>query len=207
MVSKGGYVVCGAGGHAKVVIATVEAMGGRVVGVLDDDPARHGTDLLGHRILGPITDDLIPADAQVIVGIGMNRVREAVVNRLHRPFGTVVHPSAIVHASVAVGEGSVIFAGTIIQPGSSIGRHVIVNTAASVDHDCVLEDFTHVAPGVHVAGGVLLEVGAFLGTGCCVIPLRRVGAWATVGAGGVVVRDVPADETAMGVPARPRPRV
>jgi sugar O-acyltransferase (sialic acid O-acetyltransferase NeuD family) len=201
------YVVCGSGGQAKVVIAAIEAVGGRVVRVLDDDPARHGADVLGHRVEGPIADDLIPAGVLVIVGIGTNRVREAVVGRLTCAFGTVVHPSAIVHPSVTVGEGSVIFAGAILQPGASVGRHVIVNTAASVDHDCVLEDFTHAAPGVHMAGDVRLEVGAFLGTGCCVIPGRRIGAWATVGAGGVVVRDVPADETAVGVPARPRPKL
>ena len=207
MTHNAGYVVCGSGGQAKVVIATIEAMGGHVIRVLDDDQARHGADVLGHRVEGPITDELIPARALVVVGIGTNRVREAVVQRLTCVFGTVVHPSAIVHPSVTVGEGSVIFAGAILQPGASVGRHVIVNTAASVDHDCILDDFVHVAPGVHVAGGVHLEVGAFLCTGCCVIPMRRVGSWATVGAGGVVLRDVPADETAVGVPARPRPRM
>ena len=196
------YVVCGAGGQAKVVIATIQALGGIVVKVLDDDPARHGGTVLGCHIEGPVRSDLIPKGAHVIVGIGTNRVRKAIAERLHCTFGTVVHPVAIVHSSVVIGEGSVVFAGAVVQPGSMLGRHTIVNTAACVDHDCVLEDFVHVAPGVHIAGGVHLAEGAFMGTGSCAIPLRRVGAWATVGAGGVVIHDVPAAETAMGIPAR-----
>ena len=78
---------------------------------------------LGHRVEGPIADELIPAGVHVIAGIGTNRVREAVVHRLTCVFRTIVHPSAIVHPAVTVGEGSVIFAGAILQPGASGGRH------------------------------------------------------------------------------------
>lgn len=145
---SGRFVVVGAGGHAKVVIATLEAANGQVVRVLDDDASRHGTLVLGHRVEGPVVDDLIPGDAQVLVAIGSNRARAAVVARLrHATFGTAVHPSAVVHASVAVEAGSVVFAAAVLQPGARVGRHVIVNTAASVDHDCVLGDFVHVGPG------------------------------------------------------------
>lgn len=195
-------VVAGGGGHAKVVIASVEAAGGEVVRVLDDDPARIGTCVLGHVVEGPIADELIPDGVSVVVGIGSNTARRAVAGRLHKRFATVLHPSAFVHPSVTIGPGSVVFAGAVIQPGASIGCHAIVNTAASVDHDCLLEDFVHVAPGVHLAGEVRLHEGVLMGIGSCAIPGTRVGAWSIIGAGAAAVRDIPAGVVATGVPAR-----
>jgi sugar O-acyltransferase (sialic acid O-acetyltransferase NeuD family) len=201
-----GFVVVGAGGHAKVVIATVEAAGCRVMRVLDDNPATHGSRILGHVVEGPVTDDLIPTGALVLIGIGLNQARQAVAARLHVTYGTIAHPSAVIHGSVTLGAGSVVFAGAVIQPGTEIGRHVIVNTGASVDHDCVLGDFVHVAPGVRLAGDVQLQEGAFMGIGSCAIPGARIGAWATVGAGGVVLGEIPSRAIATGVPARPARR-
>lgn len=197
------YVVCGAGGHAKVIIALIEALGREVVRVMDDDPSTHGAHLLGHRVEGPITDELLPDGALTVLGIGSNRARRAVAQRLPRAvFGSLVHPAAVVHRSVTLGAGSVVFAGAVVQPDTTIGSHVIVNTSASVDHDCVLGDFTHLAPGTHLAGDVRLEQGAFMGIGSCAIPGARIGAWATVGAGGMVRGVVSDGSTVVGVPAR-----
>ena len=81
---------------------------------------------------------------------------------------------------------------------------MILNTGATVDHDCVIGDAVHIAPGSHLAGNVTLEEGVFLGIGTVVIPGRRIGAWTRVGAGAAVVHDLAANVTAIGVPARPR---
>jgi UDP-perosamine 4-acetyltransferase len=114
----------------------------------------------------------------------------------------VVHPAAYVHPSVKIAEGTVVFAGAVIQPDAVIGAHAIINTGATVDHDCAIGDFVHVAPGTNLAGGVRVGRGAFLGIGSAVIPYRSIGEWTTVGAGGVVIDDLPARITAVGVPAR-----
>ena len=95
-------------------------------------------------------------------------------------------------------------AGAVVQAGAAIGNHVIINTCASVDHDCVVSDYCHVAPGVHLGGAVKLEEGGPLGIGSCVIGLRTIGAWSTVGAGAAVVKDLAPGTVAIGVPARPR---
>jgi acetyltransferase-like isoleucine patch superfamily enzyme len=92
-------------------------------------------------------------------------------------------------------------AGAIVQPGASIGSHTIINTGASVDHDCGIGDFVHIAPGVHLAGGVRIAEGAFLGIGAGVLPNVCVGEWAVLGAGAVAIRDVGARSVAVGVPA------
>ena len=193
----------GAGGHAKVVIATIEACGDTVLHVLDDNAAAWGTSVLGYPIKGPIADHPIPADCWAVVAIGSNRARQAVAGQLRARFGSVTHPSAVVHRSVILGEGTVVFAGAVVQPDTRIGTHCIVNTAASIDHDGQVGAFSHVAPGAHLAGTVTVGEGALIGVGSAVIVGVSVGAWATVGAGSVVIRPVADGATVAGCPARP----
>ena len=78
----------------------------------------------------------------------------------------------------------------------------IVNTGASVDHDSVIGDYAHVAPGARLGGHVRVGEGALLGVGSAFLPGVSVGAWATVGVGAAVVGDVPEGVIARGVPAR-----
>jgi sugar O-acyltransferase (sialic acid O-acetyltransferase NeuD family) len=196
--------VIGAGGHAKVVIATLQAAGHEVCGVWDDNPARWGDDLHGIPILGPVSGLALVGPAAAAIAIGSNRARREICRLLpHAEWMTLVHPRAWVHESVRLGPGTIVCAGAVIQPDAVIGAHVIVNTAATVDHDCVIGDFAHLAPGSHLAGAVRVEEGAFLGVGTCAIPGVCIGEWATVGAGGVVIRDVPPEVTVAGVPAQP----
>ena len=197
------YVVIGAGGHAKVVIATIESAGDAVIGVLDDDPQRLGQMILGAKVLGSVTATQVPDGAVAVIAIGDNRARKAVADRLKVSYASVVHPSAIVHESVTIGEGSVVFAGAIIQPDSVIGAHAIVNTGASIDHDNRIGAFAHVAPGSHLSGSVSVGEGALIGIGSAVIPGTLIGEWAVVGAGSAAVANVPANVTVGGTPARP----
>jgi sugar O-acyltransferase (sialic acid O-acetyltransferase NeuD family) len=198
-----GLVVIGSGGHAKVVIATAQAAGWTVTAIADDDPATHGRRVLGIAVGGTTAAILADPDALAVLAIGSNRARARLGGSARCRFATIVHPSAVVHATVLLAPGTVVFAGAVIQPDTVVGAHAIVNTAASIDHDCAIGDFVHVAPGVRLAGNVTLGEGAFLGIGSCAIPGVTIGAWTTVGAGASVVHDLPADVTAVGVPARP----
>lgn len=196
------FIVIGAGGHSKVVIATIEAAGDMVLGLLDDNAARHGELVLGRPILGPVTTALIPADAVVVLAIGANLNRKHAAERLPVPYASVVHPTAVVHPSVSIGEGTVIFAGAVVQPDTTIGAHVIVNTAASIDHDNRIGAFAHIAPGAHLSGTVTVGDGALIGIGSAIIPGMTIGAWSTVGGGSAVVRDVPGSTVVGGTPAK-----
>lgn len=195
--------VFGAGGHANVVVGTLLDLGAVVEGIFDDRLDMRGKDVLGVKVLGPIAEGVQKNGEVGVIAVGDNITRSRLARFLTGwKFTTVVHPKALVHNSAQLGPGTVVFAGAIIQPNVRVGAHCIVNTGATIDHDCVLEDFVHVAPGVHLGGSVFLEEGALIGIGGIVIPGRRIGKWSIVGAGSVVTDDVPRCSVVAGVPTR-----
>jgi acetyltransferase-like isoleucine patch superfamily enzyme len=90
----------------------------------------------------------------------------------------------------------------VINADAYVGEHVIVNTAATIDHDCRIEDFVHISPGVHMAGGVQIGCCARIGIGASLIPGVRVGRDTIVGAASCVIRDLPENVIAVGCPAK-----
>lgn len=195
-------IVIGAGGHCKVVIATLIAAGHRVSGIVDDEHDGGG-EVLGVPILGRPAEHLPSPELAAVIAIGANAQRRRVADGFPgQAWLSVVHPRAVVHDSVRIEAGSVVFAGAVIQPDAAIGAHAIINTAASVDHDCRIGDFAHIAPGAHLCGRVTVGEGTLLGVGASVLPNRHIGEWATVGGGATVTCDVPARSSVVGTPAR-----
>jgi sugar O-acyltransferase (sialic acid O-acetyltransferase NeuD family) len=117
---------------------------------------------------------------------------------------TIVHRTAFVASTASIGAGCQILAQAAVCTDATLGEGVIVNTAASVDHDCNIGAGAHLAPGARLAGEVIVGERAFIGTGAIVLPRICIGADAVVGAGAVVTRDVPAQATVVGNPARIR---
>lgn len=199
-------VVLGAGGHAKVVADMAGLLGHEVTAYVDEDGSRLASDIHGITVVGGLDD---VRDLPVALGIGDNQARLRRYQHLvgdGRQVMTLVHPSAILASTVALGAGTVVMAGVVVNSDTSVGAAVVLNTACSVDHDCDLADGVHVAPGSRLAGGVSVGTGALVGIGSSIVPLRQVGDWAVCGAGSVVVGDVPDGCTVKGVPARGRRR-
>lgn len=196
-------VIVGAGGHAKVVAATFLEAGRQIEAILDKDPSRQGAALLGHEILPQSGYSMDGRTA--ILAIGDNKTRLRLASAL-RPgaWTSAVHPRAYVHPDAQLGVGTLVCAGAIVQPGAIIGDHVIINTGSIIEHDCVVGDFVHVAPAACLAGGAILEEGAFVGLKAGLLPAVRAGAWSTIGGGACVIEDVPPGATVVGVPARTR---
>jgi sugar O-acyltransferase (sialic acid O-acetyltransferase NeuD family) len=143
--------------------------------------------------------------SHAVVGVGDNITRALLFKRLLDvgliPFN-VIHPSAIIAKRVQIGRGVVILAGAVVNTGSKIGDNVCINTAASVDHDNVLEESTHIYPGAHLAGGVKVKRYSYVGTGAAVNPYLTIGENVIIGSGAVVCEDIPDNVVAVGVPAR-----
>ena len=206
-------MIVGAGGHGREVLDVVEAMNHRepafeLLGFLDD--TFDGGEVLGRRgvrVMGTVAD-LASAGADYLVAIGSPEVRRR-VDQMATEWGLqaaiVVHPSATVGSDIVLGPGAVVTAGVRLTTNIRVGRHVLLNVNVTVSHDCQLDDYVTMNPGARVCGNVTLHQGVTLGAGATVIPGRTVGPWTVVGAGGVVVHDLPARVTAVGVPARPLP--
>lgn len=202
-------LICGTGGHAKVVADAALSSGWEVLGFLDMDPSKAGGTQLGLPILAADEYQAVnickERHARIVVAIGSNAVRKRVYETLCAgglEVATIVHARAVVASSSPVGAGTVVFAGAIVNPDSRLGCNVIVNTAASIDHDNIIGDHAHVSPGAHLGGTVVVGEGTQVGVGATIRNNITIGAWSVIGAGAVVVKDVPERVVVFGVPAK-----
>jgi sugar O-acyltransferase (sialic acid O-acetyltransferase NeuD family) len=198
-VATHSLIVQGAGGHAKVVLDCALAQGYTVECFYD--PTSSKTTFYGIPVRKEYQREDFP-HAQVVIAIGDNAVRKRMSGVMFHPFGNIIHPSAMLSPHATVGQGNMIFHGVIVQAGAMISSHVILNTRAQIDHDCVVADFVHVGPGCVLTGNIHVGEGSFLGAGSTVIPGKKIGAWSIVGAGSVVIDDVPDNVVVVGNPAR-----
>ena len=203
-------VIVGAGGFGREVCWLVEEINQAcptwsVLGFLDADPeALAGLDVPGRVIGSPGTFGGW-ADAMAVCAIGDPVARKKVVteaNSRGARWATLIHPTAMVGTASSIGPGSILCRGAGVTVNACLGQHVHMNLHSIAGHDARLGDFCSLACHVDIAGGVVLEEGAFLGSHAVVLPKARVGAWARVGAGTVVLRHVPAERTVFGVPAK-----
>lgn len=195
-MKKKEIVLLGGGGHSKVVrdaireltVLKVISKGAEETKVLEEF-YRFGC-RLAHVAVGSVGDAALRVKlAQKLKALGFE-------------LPAIIHPAAIVADGVAVGEGTFIAAGAVIGPGAVIGRGVIINTRAAVDHDCRIGDFTHIAPGATLSGGVEVVEKAHIGCGSTVIEYKKIGSKTMIGAGSVVVSDIPSNSKAFGNPCR-----
>jgi acetyltransferase EpsM len=204
--------ILGSGGHGKVVCDAILSMGvpaEDVVGFIDDDPAAVGRTVMGFPVLQSLEKLGLDRSVRLAMGIGDNAARrrqfERAVTLGYEPF-TVVHARAVLGRGSVLGLGVVVFANVVVNADSRIDDDVILNTACSVDHDCRIGAHTHVAPGVRLAGGVVVGEDTLIGIGSSVMPYLSIGPRCIVGAGAAVTASIEADCVAVGVPARSRKR-
>lgn len=205
-------IILGGGGHARVLVdCLLDCDAAEIVAVLDADPSLCGESLLGVPIVGSdehLTRLAAQGATHFVVGLGgagNNRPRRRLFE-LGCAAGllplAVRHPSAVVSHRAEIGVGSQILPLSVVNAGATLGRNVIVNTGAIIEHDCVVADHVHVASGACLASTVRVGEGAHVGAGATVRQRIVIEAEAVVGAGAVVVRDVAAGTVVAGVPAR-----
>lgn len=189
----------GASGHCKVIIDCLDSVNIGVKGIFDDNSKQKTLFSI------PVIDSYDKnkySDLPVIISIGNNLIRKKVSKKIEHLFTTIIHSSASISPSAVLNNGSVIIHGAIVQSSTIIGKHCIINTAATVDHDCNLKDFVHISPNSTLCGNISVGEGAHIGAGATIIQGLNIGKWATVGAGAVVINDVPDYAVVVGCPAR-----
>lgn len=193
-------VLIGAGGHGKVAADTARDAGWREIVFVDDaypERTMNGTwPIVGRPGEGVMGD--------LFLTVGANAARARLWTELAIADSPVIaHPTAVISPDATLAPGVLAVAGTIVNAGARIGHGVILNTACSVDHDCLVGEFAHVSPGARLAGGVTVGARSWIGIGAVVRQGIRIGDDVVVGAGAAVVDDIDDGATVGGVPARP----
>ncbi|MCH2209851.1 MAG: acetyltransferase [Fuerstiella sp.] len=207
-------IIIGGGAQARVLIEAISAAADppELCGVLDNDRSLWNRKVGGVAVPGG--DDLLQGlvntgkcDSFVIAigGVRKFQLRKSLFNQASgtglRPW-TVHHPSSECSSSAKVAAGCQLLARCVVNTDAVIHRNVIINTAAVVEHDCIVGEHTHIAPQACVGGGVHVGPETHIGIGATVLENLTIGSRAVIGAGAVVVTDVPDDSVFVGVPAR-----
>jgi sugar O-acyltransferase (sialic acid O-acetyltransferase NeuD family) len=213
VAAGGDLVVVGAGGFGREAAEAVRAANDagaswRLLGYLDDDPSLAGTRVDGIPVLGGLEELKHLPGASVVVCTGRPDdyvSRPRIIEKLGLPaerYPTIVHPTAVVSSTSAIGPGSILLAQVVVTAAVRIGSHVAIMPHVTLTHDDVVEDFATLASGVRLGGRVHIGRGAYLGAGALVRENRVVGNGALIGMGSVAISDIPACEVWVGVPAR-----
>jgi len=145
------------------------------------------------------------ATEEVICALGDSVTRLNLCNDLRKrgaSFANIIHPTALIADYSYIGTGVILCPGAIISTNVQIGDFVLIDVLSVAGHDVTIEQGSTLSDHCDLMGGAYLEEAAFLGSGARIFPTVRVGTQAKIGAGSVVIRDVPPNISVFGNPAR-----
>ena len=203
MQVKKEIVLVGAGAFGREALSWLRDISPalKIAGFINDDRKTAN----GLPWLGTIDDYEIRSSQRLLVTISDPKSREHVVSRLRgrgANFASLVHPTAVVASSAALGEGCILCPYSVVSVDATLESFVIVNLHSSVGHDVQIGRCSTLSSHVDLTGRVQLGNRVSVGSSACVLPGVLVGDDATIGAGAVLVRSVPAGTTVYAQPAK-----
>ncbi|MHA1384778.1 MAG: acetyltransferase [Candidatus Helarchaeota archaeon] len=190
-------VILGGGGHAKVIISILKKIDKyEIVGYTDFE---NKGKVLGIKYLGNdnILHELYKKKVKnAVIGLGQikstnhRRRLSQMVKEIGFDTPSIVSPDSIINEDVVIAEGTVVMDGAIVNSGSIIGKYSILNTRCSIDHDCKIGDFTHVAPGTTLSGEVTIGNNVLIGTGTNIIQQVSICDNTIISAGSTIFKNI-----------------
>ncbi|MEM7550855.1 MAG: acetyltransferase [Bacteroidota bacterium] len=203
-------VIVGAGGLGREIATVIENINRddkrwNLIGYYDDDPSK--SSIGEHPILGNLEQLKKKQGQNVILALGKPLLKKKIIEFLkasNHSFPSIIHPGVIFgdRSTISLGMGNIITAGSILTTDIQIANFCLINLNTTIGHDVNLESFVSIMPGANIAGSVKIYEGAFLGSGCNLINRTTIGRWSKIGAGSVVISNIPEGSTAVGVPAK-----
>lgn len=205
-------VIYGSGGFAREVAHLIEGINKLrkewdVLGYLDDNIDNHGKEINDLPVLGGREWLSDKRDINVVLGIGSPKVKKAIIEKLEQysniSYPNLIHPSVTFSRFNDIGIGNIICEGNILTTNIKLLDFVTINLNCTIGHDVELGFYSTVHPNASISGNVVFEECVDFGTNSTIIQGIRVGEDTVVGAGAVVVKNMPSKCTAVGMPAKP----
>ena len=206
-------IIFGASGFGKEVAWLVERINNRkptwnLLGFVDDNEILQGQTVNSYSVLGGCNCLIDYPNAYVVCAVGASKTRKMIVEKIKAvlptaKFAILIDPTVQHSDLLSIGEGSIICAHTILTVNIKIGCHVILNLQCTVGHDAIVRDYATVYPSGNISGNTEIMECAEIGTGTQIIQGKKIGENTIIGAGSVVVKDIPKNCTAVGCPAKP----
>jgi sugar O-acyltransferase (sialic acid O-acetyltransferase NeuD family) len=203
---KKNIIIVGYSGHAYVVLDILISQQYNIIGYCDS--IEKDFNPFNIKYLGKETDpDLLSffEENSYFVSIGDNYIRAKVLSQFNKPALNVIHNKAVCSTSIEWHPqgGILVAANATINPLVKIGKGVICNTSSSIDHECILGDYVHIAPSAVLCGNVTIGEYSFIGANSVIKQGVSIGKNVVVGAGSVVIKNIPDNSVVIGNPAKP----
>lgn len=193
---KNKWIIIGCGGHAKSIADVLLYNDENVDIIFLDKNAKKNEKVLGFNVVS----DYEITDEKIIVGLGDNKKRKDLSLKYYKNLSNVVSKKSYVAKSVNLGKGIFVAHNAHVGVLSKIDDFTVVNTGANIDHECILEKTSFVAPNATLCGKVHLKENVFLGACATVLPNIQICSNSIIGAGSVVINDIDKSGTYVGNP-------
>ena len=212
VVALNKIAVMGAGGFGLEVVALIEQINAQspkwdIVGFFDDNLPK-GEIINGYSVIGGIDEiNELNDNIALVVAVGNPKTKKKIIEKIYNhkiDYPVLIHPSVIIENSrfVEIGEGSIICAGNILTTNIILGKHVLLNLSCTIGHEVNICDYSSFMPSCNISGEVFIGECSYWGTASKVINQKKIGNNTVVGAGSLLIHDVPDNATVVGVPAR-----
>jgi sugar O-acyltransferase (sialic acid O-acetyltransferase NeuD family) len=206
-------VIIGAGGFGREVAQLIEDINAdkktwNLLGFIDETVKKQNTIINDSPVLGDFKwlEENHKNNLYAVFAIGNPRDKLTMINRAKAydiNYTNLIHPGAQVSKFTELGTNCIICCNSVLSVNTKVGNHVSINPYSGIGHDTFIEDYASLYWNVTLSGNVHICEGCEIGSKAVVIPKRTVGKWSTIGAGAVVVSDLPENCIAVGVPAKP----
>lgn len=202
-------IIVGASGFGREVLQYVKHYNKikaewKIKGFIDDNLIALDNYTCDYKIIDTIKDYQVQENDFFVIAIAIPSVKKVIVENLKirgAKFASIIHPTAIIGDFCQMGEGLIVTPNAKISPNVNIGNFVTL-LGSGVGHDAKISDFCTITGNCSINGYVQLGEGAFIGSNTCIAPGKKVGEWAYVGMGSMVISNIKPNTKVMGNPAK-----